>query len=337
MKINISNKHNATGFPTIRLRRLRRSAPIRDLVQEINVSVKDLICPLFVQEGSNKPHVIGSMPEVQRIPLSKTIDEVQAISDLGIRAIILFGIPSHKDDKGSSAFDDNGIVQQSTKLIRKHFGEKIAIIADVCLCQYTSYGHCGIVVNKKVDNEGSIDTLTKIAISHARAGVDIVAPSAMMDGQVRSIREGLDEAGFADIAIIGYSAKHASALYSPFRDAAHCTPEFGDRKTYQMPFTNVREAMREIDMDINEGADIIMIKPAIPYLDIIYQTRSSTNLPVAAYSVSGEYALIKAAAMEGWVDETAVMKEFLTSIKRAGADMIITYHAKKMANLLLSE
>jgi porphobilinogen synthase len=338
MKINISNKSNpAAGFPTVRLRRLRRSTAIRDLVQEIHVSVKDLICPLFVQEGSKKPQIIGSMPEIQRIPLSKIIDEVQAISDLGIRAISLFGIPYHKDDKGSSAFDDNGVVQQSTALIRKHFGDKIAIITDVCLCQYTSHGHCGIVVNKKVDNDSSIDTLTKIAVSHARAGVDIVAPSAMMDGQVKAIREGLDEAGFTDIAIIGYSAKHASTLYAPFRDAAHCTPEFGDRRTYQMPFTNIGEAMREIDMDINEGVDIIMIKPAIPYLDIIYQVRKSTHLPVAAYSVSGEYALIKAAAMEGWVDENAVMKEFLTSIKRAGADMIITYHAKKMAELLLDQ
>jgi porphobilinogen synthase len=335
MKINISNK--SAGFPTVRLRRLRRSTAIRDLMQEIHVSVKDLICPLFVQEGSKKPQIVRSMPEIQRIPLSKIIDEVQAISDLGIGAIILFGIPYCKDDKGSSAFDDNGVVQQSAALIRKHFGDKIAIITDVCLCQYTSHGHCGIVVNKKVDNDSSIDTLTRIAVSHARAGVDIVAPSAMMDGQVKAIREGLDEAGFTDIAIIGYSAKHASTLYAPFRDAAHCTPEFGDRRTYQMPFTNIGEAMREIDMDINEGVDIIMIKPAIPYLDIIYQVRKSTHLPVAAYSVSGEYALIKAAAMEGWVDENAVMKEFLTSIKRAGADMIITYHAKKMAELLLDQ
>lgn len=335
MKINISNK--SAGFPTVRLRRLRRSTAIRDLMQEIHVSVKDLICPLFVQEGSKKPQIIGSMPEIQRIPLSKIIDEVQAISDLGIRAIILFGIPYRKDDKGSSAFDDNGVVQQSAALIRKHFGDKIAIITDVCLCQYTSHGHCGIVVNKKIDNDSSIDTLTRIAVSHARAGVDIVAPSAMMDGQVKAIREGLDEAGFTDIAIIGYSAKHASTLYAPFRDAAHCTPEFGDRRTYQMPFTNIGEAMREIDMDINEGVDIIMIKPAIPYLDIIYQVRKNTHLPVAAYSVSGEYALIKAAAMEGWVDENALMKEFLTSIKRAGADMIITYHAKKMADLLLDQ
>jgi porphobilinogen synthase len=337
MKINISNKDKSAGFPTVRLRRLRRSVAVRDLLQEIHVSVKDLICPLFVQEGSKKPQVIESMPEIQRMPLSKIIDEVQAISDLGIRAIILFGIPSNKDNVGTSAFKDNGIVQQSIELIRKHFGDTIAIISDVCLCQYTAHGHCGIVMDKKVDNDSTTDTLTKIAVSHARAGVDIVAPSAMMDGQVGTIREGLDEAGFTDIAIMGYSAKHASSLYEPFRDVAHCTPQFGDRLTYQMPFSNIREAIHEIDMDINEGVDILMVKPAIPYLDIIYQAKSITTLPIAAYSVSGEYALIKAAASEGWVDENAVMKEFLTSIKRAGADMIITYHAKKMADLLLNE
>ena len=337
MKINISNKDDSTAFPTVRLRRLRRTAAVRDLLQEIHVSVKDLICPLFVQEGSKKPQLIESMPEIQRIPLSKIIDEVQAISDLGIRAIILFGIPSNKDNIGTSAFNDNGIVQQSIELIRKHFGDTIAIISDVCLCQYTAHGHCGIVIDKKVDNDSTIDTLAKVAVSHARAGVDIVAPSAMMDGQVTTIREGLDEDGFTDIAIMGYSAKHASSLYAPFRDIAHCAPEFGDRLTYQMPFSNVREAIHEIDMDINEGIDILMVKPAIPYLDIIYQAKNNTTLPVAAYSVSGEYALIKAAASEGWVDENAVMKEFLTSIKRAGADMIITYHAKKMADLLLNE
>jgi porphobilinogen synthase len=337
MKINISNKDNPAAFPTVRLRRLRRTAAVRDLLQEIHVSVKDLICPLFVQEGSKKPQIIESMPEIQRMPLSKIIDEVQAISDLGIKAIILFGIPSNKDNIGTSAFNDKGIVQQSVELIRKHFGDKIAIISDVCLCQYTAHGHCGIVMDKKVDNDSTIDTLAKVALSHARAGVDIVAPSAMMDGQVTTIREGLDEAGFTDIAIMGYSAKHASSLYAPFRDIAHCAPEFGDRLTYQMPFSNVREAIHEIYMDINEGIDILMVKPAIPYLDIIYQAKSNTTLPVAAYSVSGEYALIKAAASEGWVDENALMKEFLTSIKRAGADMIITYHAKKMADLLLNE
>jgi porphobilinogen synthase len=337
MKTNIRNKDTNASFPTVRLRRLRKNSAIRELLQELHLSAKDLICPLFIEEGAKRPSIINSMPEIQRIPLHKTIDEIQSISDLGIKAVILFGIPSNKDDKGTSAFSDNGIVQQSTKLIRDHFGDKMAIITDVCLCQYTSHGHCGIVMNKKVDNDSSINTLTKIAISHAGAGADFVAPSAMMDGQVKSIREGLDEAGFSDTAIIGYSAKYASPLYGPFRDAAHCTPEYGDRRTYQMPFANIREAMHEIDSDINEGVDIIMIKPAIPYLDVIYKAKSNTNLPVAAFSVSGEYALIKAAAIEGWIDENAIMTEFITSIKRAGADIIITYHAKKMAQLLLKQ
>ena len=337
MKKNISNKNTNASFPTVRLRRLRKNTAIRELLQELRLSARDLICPLFIEEGAKESSIINSMPEIQRIPLHKTIGEIQSISDLGIKAVILFGIPSDKDDKGTSAFSDNGIVQQSTKLIRDHFGDKMAIITDVCLCQYTSHGHCGIVRNKKVDNDSSIDTLTKVAISHARAGADFVAPSAMMDGQVKAIREGLDEAGFSDTAIIGYSAKYASPLYGPFRDAAHCTPEYGDRRTYQMPFANIREAMHEIDSDIDEGVDIIMVKPAIPYLDVIYKAKSNTNLPIAAFSVSGEYALIKAAAIEGWIDENAVMTEFITSIKRAGADIIITYHAKKMAQLLLKQ
>jgi porphobilinogen synthase len=207
-------------------------------------------------------------------------------------------------------------------------------VTDVCLCQYTSHGHCGLVINKKIDNDSSIDTLVKVAISHAKAGADIVAPSAMMDGQVQAIRRGLDDAGFTDIAIMGYSAKQASPLYAPFRDAAHSVPEFGDRRTYQMPFSNAKEAMREIETDVEEGVDIIMVKPAIPYLDLIYRAKQVTNLPICAYSVSGEYALIKAAALNGWVDENSVMTEFLTSIKRAGADMIITYQARRMAEVL---
>ncbi len=337
MKTNISNKNTNASFPTVRLRRLRKNTAIRELLQELRLSARDLICPLFIEEGAKETSIINSMPEIQRIPIHKTLDEIQSISDLGIKAVILFGIPSNKDDKGTSAFSDNGIVQQSIKLIRDHFGDKMAIITDVCLCQYTSHGHCGIVMNKKVDNDSSINTLTKVAISHARAGADFVAPSAMMDGQVKAIREGLDEAGLSDTAIIGYSAKYASPLYGPFRDAAHCTPEYGDRRTYQMPFANIREAMHEIDSDIDEGVDIIMVKPAIPYLDVIYKAKSNTNLPIAAFSVSGEYALIKAAAIEGWIDENAVMTEFITSIKRAGADIIITYHAKKMAQLLLKQ
>ncbi len=335
MKNNYGGSHYSnSSFPTVRLRRLRRNAAIRGLLQETHLSVKDLICPIFIQEGIERSHVIESMPEIHRIPLSEIISEVQTIFDLGIRAIIVFGIPSYKDDNASSAFHKNGIVQVSCKLIRKHFGDKIAIITDVCLCQYTTHGHCGVVLNKKVDNDSSIISLARVAVSHAEAGADIVAPSAMMDGQIKSIREGLDKSGFTDTAIMGYSAKQASPLYEPFRDAANSSPEFGDRKTYQMPFTNAREAMREIEFDINEGADIIMIKPAIPYLDLIYQAKQNTNLPICAYSVSGEYALIRAAADEGWINENAVMTEFLLAIKRAGADMIITYQAKKMAKLL---
>jgi porphobilinogen synthase len=340
MKRNINEEKSsfpAVVFPTVRLRRLRKNAAIRDLFQEIHVSVKDLICPLFIQEGSRESRTIESMRDIHSLPLYKVIDEVQSILDLGIKGIIIFGIPSYKDDKGSSAFDEKGIVQKSIESIRKHFGGKIAIITDVCLCQYTSHGHCGMATNGKIDNDTSLNALRKVAISHARCGADIVAPSAMMDGQVRVIREGLDDAGFNDVSIIGYSAKHASSLYAPFRDIVHSTPEFGDRRSYQMPFTNIKEAMREIEMDVKEGVDIIMIKPAIPYLDIIYQARNKTNLPIAAFSVSGEYALIKAAAIEGWVEENSVMTEFLTSIKRAGADVIITYHAKKMAKFLLNE
>jgi len=328
-----SNSSNA--FPNVRLRRLRTTPAVRDLLQETRLSTKDLIAPVFVQEGLKKPEEIGSMPDVQRLPLSRLDGEVDRILDLGIAAIILFGLPSCKDAEATSAFDARGIVQKSIELVRKQFGSKVAIVTDVCLCQYTTHGHCGLVVNKKIDNDRSIETLAKVAVSHARVGADIVAPSAMMDGQVQAIRKGLDAAGFADVAIMGYSAKQASPLYAPFRDAAHSTPEYGDRRTYQMPFSNAKEAMREIETDVAEGVDIVMIKPAIPYLDLIYKARQATNLPICAYSVSGEYALVKAAAMKGWIDEKAVMTEFLTSIKRAGADMIITYQAKEMAELLI--
>ncbi|HJS83195.1 MAG TPA: porphobilinogen synthase, partial [Nitrososphaera sp.] len=290
--------------------------------------------PIFVQEGIKKPQSIASMPDILRLPIAGLVDEVEEILKLGIKSIILFGLPSKKDEQASSAFDKEGIVQRSIDTVRKHFGEKVAIITDVCLCQYTTHGHCGLVTNRKVDNDRSIATLADVAVSHAQAGADIVAPSAMMDGQVQAIRKSLDLARLPEVAIMGYSAKQASPLYAPFRDAAHSTPEFGDRRTYQMPPSNAREAMREIETDIEEGVDIVMIKPAIPYLDLIYKTRQSTNLPICAYSVSGEYALIKAAALNGWADENAVTTEFLTSIKRAGADIIITYQAKKMAQLL---
>ena len=329
-----TKKSSSSGFPDVRLRRLRRTAAIRDLFQETHLSVKDLIAPIFVQEGLKKPEAIGSMPDIRRLPLTGLAREVDELSDLGVKAVILFGVPAEKDDKGSPASDDRGIVQKSIGEVRKQFGDKIAIITDVCLCQYTSHGHCGIVSGGKIDNDASATMLAKVAVSQARAGADIVAPSAMMDGQVRAIREALDDAGFSETAIMSYSSKQASPLFAPFRDAAHSTPEFGDRRTYQMPFTNPRESMREIEQDIDEGADAIIIKPAIPNLDLLYQASKATNLPLCAYSVSGEYALVKAAAMEGWIDENAVMAEFLTGIKRAGADMVITYHARRMAGLL---
>jgi porphobilinogen synthase len=331
-KISINNASNS--FPNVRLRRLRTTGAVRDLLQETRLSPKDLIAPIFVQEGLKNTQEVASMPDIHRLPLSKLAVEVDRIRELGISAVILFGLPLQKDAEAKSAFDNSGIVQKSIELLRKQFGTKVAIITDVCLCQYTTHGHCGLVVKKKIDNDRTIDALAKIAVSHARAGADIVAPSAMMDGQVQALRTGLDDAGFADVAIMGYSAKQASPLYAPFREAAHSSPEFGDRFTYQMPFSNAREAMREIETDIAEGVDIVMIKPALPYLDLVYTARQATNVPICAYSVSGEYALIKAAALNGWIDEDSVMTEFLTSIKRAGADMIITYLAKRMAEQL---
>jgi porphobilinogen synthase len=274
------------------------------------------------------------MPDIQRMPVSSLVSTTEEIRRTGIKAVILFGIPSSKDRNARSAYDERGVVQQSVELLRKHFSNTLVIITDVCLCQYTTDGHCGILLNKKIDNDKSIRILARVAISHARSGADIVAPSAMMDGQVAAIRASLDKTGFRDVAIMGYSAKHASQLYAPFRDASHSKPKFGDRKTYQMPYTNSREAMREIQEDISEGVDIVMIKPALPYLDLIYQARKHTNMPICAYSVSGEYALVKAASQEGWVDEKSIITELLTSIKRAGADMIITYHAMKMAQIM---
>ncbi|MCV0372088.1 MAG: porphobilinogen synthase [Nitrosarchaeum sp.] len=322
------------SFPTRRLRRLRTSAKMRELIQETSLSPRDLICPVFVQEDLKTRIKVESMSEIERLPLDDINDEVGAISDLGIPAIMVFGIPSKKDDKGTSAFDDNGIVQKAISQIRKNFGDKMVIMADVCLCQYTSTGHCGITQGNKIDNDNSLDILARIAVSQAKAGVDTVSPSAMMDGQVAAIRKALDVEGFTDVSIMSHSAKHRSSFYSPFRDAAECAPKFGDRKTYQVPFTNAREAMMEVETDIKEGVDIVMIKPALSYLDLIAETRRRFNLPVAAYSVSGEYALVKGAAMQGWVDEKEITEEILYSIKRAGADMIVTYFAKSAAKFL---
>ena len=322
------------SFPTRRLRRLRTSDKMRELVQETILTPKDFICPVFVQEDLKDRVKIESMTEIERLPLNEVNDEVGKIIDLGIPAIMLFGIPTQKDETGSSAFDDNGIVQKAISQIREKFGDKIVIMADVCLCQFTSTGHCGIIKGNKIDNDTSLDTLAKIAVSQAKSGVDTVSPSAMMDGQVAAIRKALDNEGFTDVSIMSHSAKHRSNFYSPFRDAAECAPKFGDRKTYQVPYTNAREAMREVETDINEGVDIVMIKPALSYLDLIAETRKKFNVPVSAYSVSGEYALVKAASQLGYVNEKDITLEILHSIKRAGADMIVTYFAKSASRFL---
>ncbi len=321
-------------FPSKRLRRLRVNENIRSLVQEVRLSVNDLVCPIFVEEGLKEKKSVGSMPDIVRLPLSEISNEVQNISDLKIPAVMLFGIPSQKDESGASAYAENGIVQKAISEIRSNFGDKISIMADVCLCQYTSSGHCGIINGKKIDNDLSIKTLTDIAVSQAKMGVDVVSPSAMMDGQVSAIRNGLDDANFKDVVIMSHSAKHSSSFYSPFRDAAECAPQFGDRKTYQVPFTNPREAMREVEADIEEGVDIVMIKTALSYLDLIAESKKKFNVPVSAYSVSGEYALVKAAANQGWINENEVTNEILSSIKRAGADFIVTYFAKLGAKLI---
>ena len=334
--MNQNEAPESDGFPKVRLRRLRRTPAIRDLLQETRLSVKDLVCPVFIQEGIDEPKEIELMPGIFRVPLKNLDRDIQELYDLGLRTFLIFGIPKIKNDKATSAYSKIGIVQQSIKSLKENFGEKIVTITDVCLCQYTSHGHCGIIKNNVADNDTSLKVLDKVATSHAEAGVDFVAPSAMMDGQVKSIRNALDNANFINVGIIGYSAKLSSNLYTPFRDASHSTPEFGDRKTYQMPFHNTNEALQEIMMDVKEGADIVMIKPALPYLDLIYKTRQSTLLPVCAYSVSGEYSIVKAAAMEGWVNEDELVMEFMTSIKRAGADIIVSYYAKRVGELLNS-
>ena len=332
--MNQNEEVEFSGFPKVRLRRLRRTTAIRDLLQETRLSVKDLVCPIFVQEGIDEPKEIELMPGIFRIPLKDLIKNIQDLYDLGVKTFLIFGIPKSKNDKATSAYRVDGIVQKSVKTLRQNFGEKIVTVTDVCLCQYTSHGHCGIIKNNVANNDESLKVLAKIATSHAEAGTDFVAPSAMMDGQVKKIRKTLDNNNFNNVGIIGYSAKLSSNLYTPFRDASHSTPEFGDRKSYQMPFHNTNEALHEIMMDVKEGADIIMIKPALPYLDLIYKTRQTTLLPVCAYSVSGEYSIVKAAALEGWVNEDELVMEFTTCIKRAGADIIISYHTKKIAEIL---
>jgi porphobilinogen synthase len=274
------------------------------------------------------------MPEYCRVPVNKVVDEAKPILAQGVKAILLFGLPKTKDETGSQAYAPNGAVQKAVANLKKTFGDEIVVMTDLCLCEYTSTGHCGVIKNGEILNDPTLEILQKVAVSHAEAGVDVVAPSGMMDGQVQAIREALDDGGFSQTAIMAYSAKFASCFYGPFRDAAECAPQFGDRKSYQMGYAKTEEALREIELDVNEGADIIMVKPALAYLDIIQAAKSLFNLPVAAYNVSGEYSMVKAAAQNGWIDEKAATLEILTAIKRAGADLIITYHAKDVAKWL---
>jgi len=317
-------------YPSVRLRRLRQNAALRDLLQETRLDVQDLIFPLFVQPGSGTREPITAMPGVFRYSPDTLLEEVAEVRQLGVLAVLLFGIPETKDEVASSAYDDNGIVQQTVRLIKDKFPD-LLVITDVCLCEYMSHGHCGIVRDNDVVNDETLPLLAQTALSHARAGADIVAPSDMMDGRVQAIREKLDYQGFQRVPVMAYSAKFASAFYGPFREAADSAPAFGDRRTYQMPPSNRREALQEVRQDIAEGADMVMVKPAMAYMDIIREVRNEVLCPLVAYNVSGEYSMVKAAAANGWIDEKRIVMETLTGIKRAGADLIITYHAKDVA------
>ena len=321
------------AFPTHRMRRLRRNSTLRSLVRETTLDVDDFIMPLFVCEGSRIRREIAAMPGNFRLSPDLAAEECREIRDLGIPAVILFGIPEKKDATGSSAVDPNGVIQQAIRKI-KVVAPDLLIITDVCLCEYTSHGHCGILRGQEVDNDRTLEVLTAMSVSHAEAGADLLAPSDMMDGRIGAIRRGLDDAGFSHLAIMAYAAKYASGFYGPFRDAADSAPSFGDRSSYQMDPPNAREALREIELDLSEGADIVMVKPALAYLDVICRARERFDAPIAAYNVSGEFSMVKAAAQSGWIDEKRVALEILISIKRAGADIILTYFAKDAARWL---
>ncbi|MGV2886503.1 porphobilinogen synthase [Paenibacillus taichungensis] len=329
------------SFPIVRHRRLRQSTGIRNMVRETHLTVDDFIQPIYVTYGENVKSEIKSMPGVFRFSLDRLQEEVKEIADLGIPAVLLFGIPETKDSVGSSGFAEDGIVQEATKLIKSWYPE-LLVVADTCLCEFTDHGHCGMVHTVKVDghicgdvlNDESLELLVKTAVSQAKAGADIIAPSNMMDGFVQAIRAGLDENGFSHIPIMSYSVKYASAFYGPFREAADSTPQFGDRKSYQMDPANAREALREAETDVLEGADMLMVKPSLSYLDVMRTIKDQFDLPLVAYNVSGEYAMVKAAAIQGWIDEKKVAMEILLSMKRAGADMIITYYGKDASRWL---
>ena len=323
----------STRLRFARFRRLRRSEGLRRMVRETKLAPEDFVYPLFVVHGQDVREEIASMPGQYHLSLEKLAAEAEELRSLGIPAVLLFGLPASKDEQGSEAYADDGIVQQAVRTL-KAADPGLVVITDVCLCEYTSHGHCGVVVDGEVDNDSSLELIARTAVSHSRAGADVVAPSDMMDGHVAAIRAALDEEGFGQTAILAYAAKYASAFYGPFREAAESAPQFGDRRGYQMDPPNAREALREIEADIAEGADIAMVKPALAYLDVLSQARQRFDLPLAAYNVSGEYAMVHAAARNGWIDGPRVALEILTSIKRAGADMIITYHAKEAARAL---
>jgi porphobilinogen synthase len=323
------------SFPTTRARRLRYHPLVRQLTRECTLATSDLIYPLFVRPGNGVKKEIASMPGNYQLSVDRLVDEVGVAADLGVRAFILFGIPVHKDATGSSALDDDGIVQQALRSLRKAFADKVLLLTDECFCEYTDHGHCGVLSEATgrldLDNDKTLPLLAEQCVSHARAGADLVAPSGMLDGMVGSIRSALDVAGFAHLPIMSYSAKYSSAFYGPFRDAAESPPQFGDRSSYQMDPAKGDEALREVALDLAEGADIVMVKPALSYLDIVWRVKERFGVPVAAYNVSGEFAMVKAAAAKGWIDERRVALEILTSIKRAGADMILTYFARDAA------
>jgi porphobilinogen synthase len=315
------------------MRRLRRTRALRELVRETDLSPRHLVQPLFVVAGEGVREEVPSMPGIERLSIGELAAEGTELEAAGIGAVILFGIPASKDEAGSAAYDPEGVVQMAVRALKEAHPE-LVVITDVCLCEYTSHGHCGIVRDGEVDNDITIELLAKTAISHADAGADVVAPSDMMDGRIGAIRSQLDEEGHPDVAIIAYSAKYASAFYGPFREAAESTPEFGDRRGYQMDPANALEAVREAELDLEEGADVVMVKPALPYLDVIRRVKEGTGAPVAAYQVSGEYSMLKAAASRGWLDEPSAVLETLTAIRRAGADLVLTYHAKEAAGWL---
>ncbi len=322
-----------SNFPTVRMRRTRQNEKLRGLVRETHLNVEQLIYPLFIAENIDEPREISSMPGILQWPLQYLGREAEHIARLGISAVLLFGIPSEKDEVGSQAYASQGIIQQATRRFKAEVPD-VLVMTDVCLCEYTSHGHCGVIHSGDVQNDESLELLARMALTHVEAGADVVAPSDMMDGRVGAIRHALDEHGFSSTPIMAYSAKYASGFYGPFREAAGSAPQFGDRRSYQMDPSNVREALREIDLDIAEGADIVMVKPALAYLDVIQRVREHCDLPIAAYNVSGEFAMIKAAAQRGWIDERRIVMEVLTGIRRAGADMIITYFAPEVAEWL---